>query len=100
MQKAKRQELTLKLGNLFIAIWAATIPTLITFGTFTLYGLGVCNSLEERVDATYKEIVKENCDLSAREFSRQSIIIIGFFITLPTWYWFYICMKRKRAEEA
>ena len=39
--------------------------------------------------------LKKQCDESAWETTKSYIILIGFFITLPTWMWFYLSMKKK-----
>ena len=93
MDKQKRKDLNLKLGNLILAIFLATVPTAITYGTLSIHGLNICRNLSSKVSSTNK--IKEKCDAAAWETTKSYIFLVGFFITLPTWMWFYLSMKRK-----
>ncbi len=96
MEISQKEDLKLRLGNLFLAIWLSTVPTVITYGVFGLHGLNVCRGLNSKIEMINKNEVKEICEKSAWETTSSYIFLIGFFITLPTWYWFYICMKQKK----
>ncbi len=93
MDQQKRKDLNLRLGNLILAIFLATVPTAITYGTLSIHGLNICRNLSSDINST-KEI-KEKCDEAAWDTTKSYIILIGFFITLPTWMWFYLSMKKK-----
>jgi len=93
MEIQKRKDLNLRLGNLILAIALATVPTAITYGTLSIHGLNICRSLSSKVKSTNK--VKEKCDEAAWDTTKSYIFLIGFFITLPTWMWFYLSMKKK-----
>ena len=43
--------------------------------------------------------LKEICDKSAWDTTKSYIFLIGFFITLPTWMWFYLSMKEKEISR-
>ena len=93
MDIQKRKDLNLRLGNLILAIFLATVPTAITYGTLSIHGLNICRNFSSKVISS-KEI-KEQCDEAAWDTTKSYIILIGFFITLPTWMWFYLSMKKK-----
>ena len=93
MDQKKRKDLNLRLGNLILAISLATVPTAITYGTLSIHGLNICRDLSTKVSSSSS--IKESCDESAWETTKSYIILIGFFITLPTWMWFYLSMKKK-----
>ena len=93
MDPHKRKDLNLRLGNLILAIFLATVPTAITYGTLSIHGLNICRNLSSKVSPTNK--IKEKCDEAAWDTTKSYIFLIGFFITLPTWMWFYMSMKRK-----
>ena len=93
MDQQKRKDLNLRLGNLILAISLATVPTAITYGTLSIHGLNICRNLSSKVIPSNK--IKEECDESVWETTKSYIILIGFFITLPTWMWFYLSMKKK-----
>ena len=97
MNKQKRKALNLRLGNLILAIFLATVPTAITYGTLSIHGLKICRSLSNKVNDSNK--IKEACDEAAWDTSKSYIILIGFFITLPTWMWFYLSMKKKEVSK-
>ena len=93
MDQQKRKDLNLRLGNLILAIFLATVPTAITYGTLSIHGLNICRSLSSRVSESAR--IKEACDEAAWSTTKSYIILIGFFITLPTWMWFYLSVKKK-----
>tara|TARA_B100000214_G_scaffold341097_1_gene287998 strand:+ start:326 stop:619 length:294 start_codon:yes stop_codon:yes gene_type:complete len=93
MDLKKRKDLNLRLGNLILAIFLATVPTAITYGTLSIHGLNICRNLSSKVSNSTK--LKESCDESAWNTTKSYIILIGFFITLPTWMWFYLSTKDK-----
>ena len=93
MDQQKRNDLNLRLGNLILAISLATVPTAITYGTLSIHGLNICRNLSNKVSPA--KVIKESCDEAAWDTTKSYIILIGFFITLPTWMWFYLSMKKK-----
>ena len=93
MDTQKRKDLNLRLGNLILAIFLATVPTAITYGTLSIHGLNICRNLSTKVSKSYE--IKSTCDKAAWDTTKSYIILIGFFITLPTWMWFYWSMKKK-----
>ncbi len=93
MDKQKRKDLNLRLGNLILAIFLATVPTAITYGTLSIHGLNICRNLSAKLSD--KDIIKEKCDAAAWDTTKSYIFLVGFFITLPTWMWFYLSMKKK-----
>ena len=93
MDKQKRKDLNLRLGHLILAISLATVPTAITYGTLSIHGLNICRSLTSKVSNS-KEL-KKACDEAAWNTTKSYIVLIGFFITLPTWMWFYLSVKKK-----
>ena len=97
MDDQKRKELNLRLGNLILAIFLATVPTAITYGTLSIHGLNICRTLSSKVDESNK--IKESCDVAAWDTTKSYIFLIGFFITLPTWMWFYWSMKKKEINN-
>ena len=97
MNQQKRKDLNLRLGNLILAIFLATVPTAITYGTLSIHGLNICRNLSSKV--TNSNQIKLECDEAAWNTTKSYIVLIGFFITLPTWMWFYLSMKRKEIEN-
>ncbi len=97
MDKQKRKDLNLRLGNLILAIFLATVPTAITYGTLSIHGLNICRSLSSKV--TDSNQIKSQCDEAAWNTTKSYIFLIGFFITLPTWMWFYLSMKKKEISK-
>ncbi len=93
MDYKKRKELNLRLGNLIIAIFLATVPTAITYGTLSIHGLNICSTLSSKVKST--DQIKEICYEASWDTTKSYIFLIGFFITLPTWMWFYLSMKKR-----
>ncbi len=97
MDQHKRKDLNLRLGNLILAIFLATVPTAITYGTLSIHGLNICRNLSNQISNT--KTIKEKCDNAAWDTTKSYIILIGFFITLPTWIWFYLSMKKKEVNK-
>tara|TARA_B100000945_G_scaffold126908_1_gene101073 strand:+ start:659 stop:1030 length:372 start_codon:yes stop_codon:yes gene_type:complete len=97
MDQKKRKDLNLRLGNLILAISLATVPTAITYGTLSIHGLNICRNLSSKVSDSTK--IKETCDEAAWDTTKSYIILIGFFITLPTWMWFYLSVKKKEISS-
>jgi len=97
MDLQKRKDLNLRLGNLILAIFLATVPTAITYGTLSIHGLNICRNLSSKVTEPNK--IKASCDEAAWDTTKSYIILIGFFITLPTWMWFYLSMKKKEISS-
>tara|TARA_Y100001968_G_C19406562_1_gene743991 strand:- start:1170 stop:1469 length:300 start_codon:yes stop_codon:yes gene_type:complete len=96
---SKKENLNLKVGNLLIAIILAIIPTLITYGILGIHGMNICNRLTNKLPQSSEALItKKACQKSSWETTSSYIILIGFFITLPTWFWFYICMRRKKTK--
>ena len=93
MDNQKRKDLNLRLGNLILAIFLATVPTAITYGTLSVHGLNICRNLSSKVNDSSK--IKETCYKASWDTTKSYIVLIGFFITLPTWMWFYWSVKRK-----
>tara|TARA_B100000579_G_C22137919_1_gene535150 strand:- start:9 stop:407 length:399 start_codon:yes stop_codon:yes gene_type:complete len=93
MDLQKRKDLNLRLGNLILAIFLATVPTAITYGTLSIHGLNICRNLSNKLSDSNK--IKATCDEAAWDTTKSYIILIGFFITLPTWMWFYLSVKKK-----
>ena len=96
MDPQKRKDLNLRLGNLILAIFLATVPTAITYGTLSIHGLNICRTLSSKVSEPTK--IKATCDQAAWDTTKSYIFLIGFFITLPTWMWFYWSMKKKETS--
>ena len=96
MDYQKRKDLNLRLGNLILAIFLATVPTAITYGTLSIHGLNICRTLDSKVSKSTE--IKESCDKAAWDTTKSYIFLIGFFITLPTWMWFYWSMKKKESS--
>ena len=97
MDLKKRKDLNLRLGNLILAIFLAIVPTAITYGTLSIHGLNICRNLGSKLIDSNK--IKESCDEAAWDTTKSYIILIGFFITLPTWMWFYLSVKRKEISS-
>ena len=99
MVKNSKKELNLRLANLALAIILSTVPTAITFGILGAHGINICRNIPAtdvtKVIKSQKDL-KEVCIKTSWDTTRSYILLIGFFITLPTWYWFYMSMKLKR----
>ncbi len=98
MAISKKKDLQLKLGNLLLAIWLSTVPTAITYGALSLHGLNICNNLNNKLEIENKPQVKQYCQQASWDTSKNYIVLIGFFITLPTWLWFYLSVKKKKYQ--
>ena len=96
MDPKKRKDLNLRLGNLIIAIFLATVPTAITYGTLSIHGLNICRTLNSKVTKSIE--IKESCYEASWDTTKSYIFLIGFFITLPTWMWFYWSMKKRETN--
>jgi len=77
MDNKKRKDLNLRLGNLILAIFLATVPTAITYGTLSLHGLNICRSLNNKVTPSIE--IKEICDETAWNTTKSYIILIKCF---------------------
>ena len=97
MDTQKRKDLNLRIGNLILAISLATVPTAITYGTLSIHGLNICKTLSSKVDNSNN--IRKTCDQASWDTTKSYIFLIGFFITLPTWMWFYWSMKKKEASS-
>ena len=97
MDPKKRKDLNLRLGNLILAIFLATVPTAITYGTLSIHGLNICRNLSTKLSTSNQ--IRESCDEAAWDTTKSYIFLIGFFITLPTWMWFYLSMKKKEISN-
>ena len=95
MDPQKRKDLNLRLGNLILAIFLATVPTAITYGTLSIHGLNICRDLSTKIESTNQVKIKSLCNDAAWSTTKSYILLIGFFITLPTWMWFYLSTKNK-----
>ena len=95
MQSGNKRELNLKLGNLLLAIVLATVPTVITYGVLGFHGIQICNKLETTEKYEQPASIKAKCIETSWETTESYIVLIGFFITLPTWLWFYWSVKKK-----
>ena len=96
MDHQRRKELNLILGNLIIAVFLATVPTAITYGTLSIHGLNICKNLSSKVENSSE--IKKSCDKATWDTTKSYIFLVGFFITLPTWMWFYWSMKRRETD--
>ena len=95
MNKKKRKDLNMRIGNLLLAIFLATVPTAITYGTLSIHGLNICRNFSSKVENQNATELKLKCDQSAWDTTKSYIFLIGFFITLPTWLWIYLSMRKK-----
>ena len=96
MDLQKTKDLKLRLGNLLLAIFLSTVPTAITYGTLSIHGLNICRNLSNKLIES--STIKKTCDDAAWDTTRSYIFLIGFFITLPTWMWFYLSVKKKEIK--
>ena len=97
MDPQKRKDLNLRLGNLILAIFLAIVPTAITYGTLSIHGLNICRTLSSKVNESVD--IKKTCDKASWDTTKSYIFLIGFFITLPTWMWFYLSMKSREISK-
>ena len=100
MGHSKKRFLKMKVGNLVLAIWLATVPTLITYGVLSLHGLNICRNLDSKITVSNQAEIKSKCNESSWETTKNYIFLIGFFITLPTWLWIYMSMRRKANDTS
>ena len=96
MKYSKNIDMKLKLGNLMLAILLCTVPTAITYGALSFHGLNICSSLTKKIGGDDAEAVREICNASSWDTTKSYIFLIGFFITLPTWLWFYLSVRKKK----
>ena len=99
MNKKRKKELNMRIANLILAIFLATVPTAITYGTLSIHGLNICNDFNSKVDSSNKNELKLICNQSAWDTTKSYIFLIGFFITLPTWLWIYLSMRKKTSDK-
>ncbi len=99
MKQKKRKDLNMRLGNLVLAIFLATVPTAITYGTLSIHGLNICRDFSSGIELKNKKELKLRCNESAWSTTKSYIFLIGFFITLPTWLWIYLSMRKKASEK-
>ena len=99
MNKKNRKDLNMRIANLILAIFLATVPTAITYGTLSIHGLNICRNFSSKVETKNETELKTICDQSAWDTTKSYIVLIGFFITLPTWLWIYLSMRKKVSEK-
>ena len=104
MSISKDHDLKLKLGNLFLALLFAIVPTSMTIGFLGVHGHFLCRDLDTRLEKidklTLRQLdVKMLCDISNIEASYDYIIWIWLFTTIPTWRWFYIGHYRRVKKQ-
>ena len=95
MPITKERDLRLKVGNLFLALLFAIVPTSMTIGFLGVHGYILCRNLDSRLEKSIKSTVTELCDQSNIESNYDYIIWTWLFTTLPTWRWFYIGHYRR-----
>ena len=95
MTRLKRKSIKMNVGNLVLAICLSTVPTAITYGILSLHGLNICKTLETKVLNNSELVVKNHCEEAVSITTKSYIFLIGFFITLPTWLWIYLSMRKK-----
>ena len=95
MRITKRDNLRLKLGNLFLAFLLSSVPTGMTIGFLNVHGLIVCNSIKTRIDPENSTSINSLCINSNNQATIAYIIWIWLFITIPTWRWFYVGHLRR-----
>ena len=78
MELQKRKDLNLRLGNLILAIFLATVPTAITYGTLSIHGLNICRSLSSKVSDSNK--IKEIWSCSWKNTKPKPLIPSKAFI--------------------
>ena len=78
-----------------------SFKSIISAGTLGLaISLSSINLSRRTEGAELTELVKEQCNVEAWETTQSYIFLIGFFITLPTWMWFYLSMKKKELNKS
>ena len=100
MSIPKDLDFKLKLGNLFLALIFAVVPTAMTIGFLGVHGYILCRSLEERIAESDKLGLKEICVSSNIEANYDYIIWVWLFTTIPTWRWFYIGHYRRIQKKS
>ena len=99
MTISKDKDLRLKVGNLFLALLFAIVPTTMTIGFLGVHGFILCRNLDARIEKSLQSTVKELCNQSNVDANYDYIIWTWLFTTIPTWRWFYIShykrLKRK-----
>ena len=95
MPITKERDLRLKVGNLFLALLFAIVPTSMTIGFLGVHGYILCRNLDSRLEKSIKSTVTELCDKSNIGSNYDYIIWTWLFTTLPTWRWFYISHYRR-----
>ena len=99
MTISKDKDLRLKVGNLFLALLFAIVPTTMTIGFLGVHGYILCRNLDARIENTLQSTVTELCDQSNIDANYDYIIWTWLFTTIPTWRWFYIShYKRLRRK--
>ena len=98
MPEDKKRDFRLKIGNLLLAVLLATVPTAITHGVLSIHGFNVCRNYEKQILIDETSEIRAKCNQIAMETTTSYIFLIGFFITLPTWLWFYLSMKSKNLK--
>ena len=99
MKEQKKRGLKQTTGHLVLAIWLATVPTLITYGVLSIHGLNICRNLALNYGNEKNLVLKKQCDQEAWKTTKDYIVLIGFFITLPTWMWLYLSFKKKYTDR-
>ena len=100
MTLSKDKNLKLKVGNLFLAILFAIVPTSMTIGFLGVHGYILCRNLDPRIEPKMKLKVRELCDKSNMEANYDYIIWTWLFTTIPTWRWFYISHYRRIKQKS
>ena len=100
MPITKERDLRLKVGNLFLALLFAIVPTSMTIGFLGVHGYILCRNLDSRLEKNIKSTVTELCDQSNIESNYDYIIWTWLFTTLPTWRWFYISHYRRTKRNS
>ena len=99
MGNSNLPQTSLKLGNLALAGFLSLVPTAITIFIFYLYGLNLCNSLEDKYisSCSKNETHLSICEGTVKDLNYKYLVLIWLIITLPTWRWFYINhLKRSK----
>ena len=92
---SSRQDVKLKIGNLFLASIFAIVPTSMTIAFLTVHGYLLCRSMDTRIEKIEGSRLNEICIQSNYEVNYNYIIWIWLFTTIPTWRWFYIGHYKK-----
>ncbi len=103
MVLTERQDLSLKIGNLFLAIALSIVPTTITLAILGGHGYLLCERLNQKVEQTTNTgsiQLSESCMESNLEELIRYVVWIWIFISIPTWRWFYIGHVRRVKSSA